>query len=150
MPRVDFTAVGHADSSRSRAAPPGRPHPIRPNEAITASRLVAVDAHVREGHIVVMRSCREQQRSPRTPEFWTEVPYMIGEASEWLLERRPRAVAFGFSQPFRGALGSPRRRAEARQALFPEASWLVSTSKGTNSGLTQSSQRRIDCIPMTG
>jgi Putative cyclase len=43
--------------------------PIEPNEAITGPRLAAAAGHVREGDIVVMRSCWEQQRSPRTPEF---------------------------------------------------------------------------------
>ena len=74
--------------------------PIEPNEAITGPRLAAAAAHVRPGDIVVMRSCWEQQRSPRTPEFWTDAPYMTREASEWLLERRPRAVAFDFPQDY--------------------------------------------------
>jgi arylformamidase len=74
--------------------------PVQPNEAITEGRLAAAAGHVRPDDIVVMRSCWEQQRSPRTPAFWTEAPYMTREASEWLLERRPRAVAFDFPQDF--------------------------------------------------
>ena len=74
--------------------------PIEPNEAITAPRLAAAADHLREGDIVVMKSCWEQQRSPRTPEFWTDAPYMTREASEWLLERKPRAVAFDFPQDY--------------------------------------------------
>jgi arylformamidase len=74
--------------------------PIEPNEAITAPRLAAAASHARQGDIVVMKSCWEQQRSPRTPEFWTEAPYMTREASEWLLERNPRAVAFDFPQDY--------------------------------------------------
>jgi arylformamidase len=74
--------------------------PIEPNETITAPRLAAAADHMREGDIVVMRSCWEQQRSPRTPEFWTDAPYMTREASEWLLERKPRAVAFDFPQDY--------------------------------------------------
>jgi arylformamidase len=74
--------------------------PVQPNEAITEERLAAAAGHVRPDDIVVMRSCWEQQRSPRTPAFWTEAPYMTREASEWLLERRPRAVAFDFPQDF--------------------------------------------------
>jgi arylformamidase len=74
--------------------------PIQANEAITGPRLAAAAGHVRQGDIVVMKSCWEQQRSPRTPEFWTEAPYMTREASEWLLERKPRAVAFDFPQDF--------------------------------------------------
>jgi arylformamidase len=74
--------------------------PIAPNEAITGPRLAAAADHVRQGDIVVMKSCWEQQRSPRRPEFWTDAPYMTREASEWLLERKPRAVAFDFPQDF--------------------------------------------------
>jgi arylformamidase len=74
--------------------------PVQPNEAITGERLAAAAAHIRPDDIVVMRSCWEQQRSPRTPAFWTEAPYMTREASLWLLERGPRAVAFDFPQDY--------------------------------------------------
>ena len=72
--------------------------PVAPNEAITAERLTAAAAHVRERDIVVMKSCWEQQRSPGTPAFWAEAPYMSREAAIWLLARSPRAVAFDFPQ----------------------------------------------------
>jgi arylformamidase len=74
--------------------------PAAPNQAITVERLETAAAHVRPGDIVVMKSCWEQQRSPRTPEFWTEAPYMSREAAEWLLERGARAVAFDFPQDY--------------------------------------------------
>lgn len=74
--------------------------PIQPNQAISAERLAGAADHLRAGDIVVMRSCWEQQRSPRTPEFWTEAPYMTREASDWLLARQPRAVAFDFPQDY--------------------------------------------------
>ncbi|MGH6895290.1 MAG: cyclase family protein [Geminicoccaceae bacterium] len=74
--------------------------PIAPNQAITAERLAAAAAHVREGDIVVMKSCWEQHRSPWAPEFWTEAPYLCRDAATWLLERAPRAVAFDFPQDY--------------------------------------------------
>jgi arylformamidase len=74
--------------------------PIAPNAAITPERLTAAAAHVQAGDIVVLKSCWEQQRSPRTPEFWTEAPYVSREAALWLLERAPRAVAFDFPQDY--------------------------------------------------
>ena len=55
---------------------------------------------MRPGDIVVLKSSWEQQRSPSTPEFWTEAPYMSREAAQWLLERAPRAVAFDFPQDY--------------------------------------------------
>ncbi len=74
--------------------------PVRPDEAITAERLAAAAGHVEPGDIVVMKSCWGQQRSPRTPEFWTEAPFIEREAAAWLLARQPRAVAFDFPQDY--------------------------------------------------
>jgi arylformamidase len=74
--------------------------PIEPNEAIGAARLAAAAGHIQPNDIVVMKSCWEQQRSPRTPEFWTDAPYLARDAAEWLLGRQPRAVAFDFPQDY--------------------------------------------------
>ena len=74
--------------------------PVAPDQAITVERLETAAGHVRSGDIVVMKSCWEQHRSPNTPEFWTAAPYMSREAATWLLERRPRAVAFDFPQDY--------------------------------------------------
>ena len=74
--------------------------PVVPNRAITVERLETAGGHVQPGDIVVVKSCWEQQRSPKTAEFWTEAPYMSREAAEWLLERRPRAIAFDFPQDY--------------------------------------------------
>ena len=74
--------------------------PVRPDEAITAGRLAAAAGHVEPGDIVLIKSCWERQRSPRTPEFWTEAPYVERDAAEWLLAMRPRAVAFDFPQDY--------------------------------------------------
>ena len=71
---------------------------VAPNQAITAERLEAAASHVQQGDIVVIKSCWERHRSPKTREFWTEAPYMSREAAAWLLERAPRAVAFDFPQ----------------------------------------------------
>jgi arylformamidase len=73
---------------------------VAPDRAITAECLAWAAGHVRPGDIVVMKSCWERHRSPKTPEFWTEAPYVSREAAEWLLERRPRAVAFDFPQDY--------------------------------------------------
>jgi kynurenine formamidase len=74
--------------------------PVGPDEAITAGRLAAAAGHVEPGDIVVMKSCWERQRSPRTPEFWTAAPFIEREAAAWLLARQPRAVAFDFPQDY--------------------------------------------------
>ena len=63
-------------------------------------RLAGRAAHVRPGDIVVIKSRWEEHRSPKTPEFWTDAPYMSRAAADWLLERAPRAVAFDFPQDY--------------------------------------------------
>ena len=85
--------------------------PVQPNEAITPARLAAAAELLRAGDIVLMRSCWEQQRSPRPEAFWTEAPYLTREAAEWLLARQPKAVAFDFPQdyPIRLLLKGERR-----------------------------------------
>lgn len=74
--------------------------PVQPNEAITPERLMDAAKLLRPGDIVVMRSCWEQQRSPRTEGFWTDAPYLTRAAAEWLLARQPKAVAFDFPQDY--------------------------------------------------
>jgi arylformamidase len=74
--------------------------PVAPDEAITAERLAAAAGHVGPGDIVIIKSCWERQRPPKVPEFWTEAPYMSRAAAAWLLDRRPRAVAFDFPQDY--------------------------------------------------
>jgi arylformamidase len=74
--------------------------PVQPNEAITPERLMEAAKLLRPGDIVVMRSCWEQQRSPKTEAFWTDAPYLTRAAAEWLLARKPRAVAFDFPQDY--------------------------------------------------
>ena len=71
-----------------------------PNEAIEAGRLADAARHVRRGDIVILKTAWERRRSPRTPEFWTEAPYLTRGAAEWLLERGVRTVAYDFPQDY--------------------------------------------------
>jgi len=71
---------------------------IAPNTEITQSMAAQAGAHVRRDDIVLMRTGWDEKRSIATPEFWTEAPYMSRGASEWLLERGIKAIAFDFPQ----------------------------------------------------
>ncbi|MEM7021124.1 MAG: cyclase family protein [Pseudomonadota bacterium] len=75
-------------------------NPIEPNQAITEEHLAGAGQHIGTNEIVILKSCWEQQRSPRTPEFWTDAPYMTRDAAVWLLARQPRAVGFDFPQDY--------------------------------------------------
>jgi kynurenine formamidase len=73
---------------------------IEPNTAIDVDLVEKAGAHVREGDIVLMRTGWDLKRSNETPEFWTEAPYMTREASEWLLGRKIKAIAYDFPQDY--------------------------------------------------
>jgi arylformamidase len=73
---------------------------IHPNEPIGAERLAKAAGHVLPGDIVVMKTTWERTFSPRTPDFWTQAPFVTREGAEWLHARKPRAVAFDFPQDF--------------------------------------------------
>lgn len=74
--------------------------PVQPNEAIAPERLAERAKHLYRGDILLLRTCWEQQRSPKSREFWTEAPYLTREACTWLLDQKPRAVAFDFPQDY--------------------------------------------------
>ncbi|MCB9948218.1 MAG: cyclase family protein [Rhodospirillaceae bacterium] len=71
---------------------------VAANEGITAERLEAAGGHVRPDDIVLLKTAWDRRRSYTTPDYWTDAPFMTREASEWLLARRPRAVAYDFPQ----------------------------------------------------
>jgi arylformamidase len=73
---------------------------IEPDTAVTEAMVKAAGAHIREGDIVLLRSGWDTVASINTPEFWTRAPYMTEEASQWLLERKIKAIAFDFPQDY--------------------------------------------------
>lgn len=73
---------------------------IAPMTAIDAGRLEAAGAHVTPGEIVLFKTGWGEQRDVATPDFWQDAPYLERSAAEWLLARRPKAVAFDFPQDY--------------------------------------------------
>lgn len=73
---------------------------IAPNTPVDAALLENHAAHVRAGDIVVMKSGWDQVRSPFTPEFWTEAPYVTRDGAEWFLDRKVGTLAFDFPQDY--------------------------------------------------
>ena len=71
---------------------------ITPNEEINAERLADAAAHLEAGEIALFRSCWDQQRDWHTEAFWRDAPWLSADACEWLLARKPSAVAFDFPQ----------------------------------------------------
>lgn len=73
---------------------------VAPNTEIGPERLAAGDPGGAEGEILLLSVGWDRKRDYRTPEFWTEAPWLNRAAAEWLLSRRPTAVAFDFPQDF--------------------------------------------------
>ena len=80
---------------------------LAPRTEITAGMIAAAGGHLEAGDIALLKTCWEDVHSPRTPEFWTESPYLSAEACRWLLAREIKALGVDFPQdyPIRGLLG---------------------------------------------
>jgi kynurenine formamidase len=70
------------------------------NAAIGPEQLAKADPGGTENEILLLAAGWSDRRNYREATFWTEAPWLTREAAEWLLERRPAAVAFDFPQDF--------------------------------------------------
>ena len=88
---------------------------IAPKTEITAEMLTAAGGHLEAGDIALVKTCWEDVHSHRTPEYWTEAPYLSAEACRWLLAREIKALAVDFPQdyPIRGLLDGKQAPIEA-------------------------------------
>jgi len=72
-----------------------------PDDApIGPEALESADPGGAEGEILLLATRWSARRDYRTPEFWTQSPWLTREAAEWLLARHPTAVAFDFPQDY--------------------------------------------------
>lgn len=70
------------------------------NEEITPEIMSKQANHLVDNDIIILKTCWGQQRSVSTPEFWTDAPFLGRSAASWLLQRKPRAIAFDFPQDY--------------------------------------------------
>jgi kynurenine formamidase len=77
-----------------------RLHDVEPGEAIDPDRLTAADPGGPEGEMLLLSTVWDQQRDWNTPSYWRDAPWLTRGAAEWLLTRRPTAVAFDFPQDY--------------------------------------------------
>jgi arylformamidase len=62
--------------------------------------LAAADPGGAEGEILLLAAQWDRRRDFTTRSFWTEAPWLTRASAEWLLERRPSAVAVDFPQDY--------------------------------------------------
>lgn len=106
---VDAAAHILADAPTIEATPlervvgPARVLDLRdaaPDQAIGPDRLAAADPGGAEGEILILATGWDRHADWTTPAFWKRSPWLDRAAAEWLLARRPTAVAFDFPQDF--------------------------------------------------
>jgi arylformamidase len=71
-----------------------------PNTGLGPERLTAADPGGAEGEILLLSVGWDRKRDYATPAFWKDAPYVTREGAEWLLARKPSAVAFDFPQDY--------------------------------------------------
>ena len=87
----------------SRVVGPARIFDLRdvaPNTEIGGKHLSSRDPGGPEGEIIILSSAWDTKRDNTTPEFWKEAPFLNRDAAEWLLAKKPTAVAFDFPQDY--------------------------------------------------
>lgn len=70
------------------------------NTAIGPDQLAAADPGGEEGDIFLLAAKWDTRRDYRTPSFWTEAPWLTREAAEWILSKKPSALAVDFPQDY--------------------------------------------------
>jgi arylformamidase len=73
---------------------------VAPNTAVDAAHLARRDPGGAEGEIILLSAAWDRQRDATTAAFWKDAPYLTRDAAEWLLARKPSAVAFDFPQDY--------------------------------------------------
>jgi arylformamidase len=73
---------------------------VEPNTAIGPERLAAADPGGPEGEILLLSAGWDGKRDYRTEAFWRDAPYVTRDGAEWLLARKPIAVAVDFPQDY--------------------------------------------------
>ncbi len=74
--------------------------PVAANQKIGPDLLEARSGHLREGDILVLKSCWDQQRDSTSKGYWLEAPHLREEAAAWLAEQPIKAVAYDFPQDY--------------------------------------------------
>ena len=73
---------------------------VAPNTPIGAERLAHGDPGGAAGEILLLSAAWDQKRDNTTAAFWKDAPWLTRDAAEWLLARKPSAVAFDFPQDY--------------------------------------------------
>lgn len=71
---------------------------IGADHKITADDLKTNAKDIREGDIIILKTCWDKKRDIQSKEYWTDAPFVSEEAADWLYAQKPKAVGFDFPQ----------------------------------------------------
>ena len=71
---------------------------IEENQAISSDVLAEAAGHLREGDIVILKTCWDERQSIQDDDFWRKAPYLTREACIWLLEKNIQTLGVDFPQ----------------------------------------------------
>lgn len=72
--------------------------PVSANQELGYDYLKERAQHVREGDIVLLKTCWDDIRDYTTESYWHDAPYIHTDAVQWLSEQPIKAVGFDFPQ----------------------------------------------------
>ena len=70
------------------------------NAPINAARLARANPEVLPGDIALLKTHWDLRYDNTTAQFWTQAPYLTGDAAHWLLDSGIKAAAFDFPQDY--------------------------------------------------
>ena len=74
--------------------------PVSANQEIGCTSLQERAQHIREGDLVILKTCWDSMRDYTTESYWHEAPYISADAALWLSEQPIKAVGFDFPQDY--------------------------------------------------
>lgn len=73
---------------------------VEPEQPVDVAVLEAARADIADGDIVILHTGWSDRMWGTFPDYFTRSPYLTPEAAEWLVARRPKAVAFDFFEEY--------------------------------------------------
>ena len=73
---------------------------VGPNQEIGPEALAESAGHMRQGDILLLKTCWDLSRDCTTRGYWLEAPYLNRRAAAWLSEQPIKAVGFDFPQDY--------------------------------------------------
>jgi arylformamidase len=73
---------------------------VAANAPIGPEQLAAADPGGLEQEIILLKTAWDRRRNYETADFWIEAPWLTRAAAQWLLARKPTAIAVDFPQDY--------------------------------------------------